>query len=1040
MTARRLPALLLVALLAILALPGQVHAHAHLIQADLAPDADLRVPAGTVHFWFDEGLNGGLSKILIRDAQGAQVNTDTGSVNPANSEELDVRVPALAPGQYTVFWTSDSSSDGHILHGFYLFTVGGTSARAISTTPAAFVSPETPALDSTSLSSALAHWLVLLSSTVWTGALALELLVLLPARVRAGARKADVAVRASARLRSVLGVGLIATLLALLGELGTQAYAAGGWSGLTNGAVLSDILSSHYGTYWIARMLLVVLTLLVVGAIPDYSPGALLGRRAPLPGGPMGVVLLAITGALGLAYLLAFALSGHAAAVSQLVFTSVGLDWLHLLANSVWIGGMAAIALSIVPALPAAQAAGGRDAAAGSLAALDLLDRFSPLAYLALATAAVTGEFNAQVHLSSLDQLVNTAYGRFLLIKLILIAEIMAMSASHVFLTRPRLRTMAVAGEEGDTAAYASLVLRLRVEPLIGALILLCVALMGQVAPAVTVFSQPKPATTPVATAPAAPVAQAITGTARTGILAVTLTIDPAAVGKARFFATVQEKGRPVTDGQVRIRLSVRAQSSLGYVFVETTLQSGGYQGYGDLVQTGGWQADVLVRTRDDPLEYRAVPFTFLVGADAAFLDVQPINTRYGPATVSLTQPSNAPATLTVRLRPGLQIRYEVAMPVMPGMGTADYPAKAGAGGSYSGLISFPMAGLVHVAIEVRNGGAWQVARLLFYEVDATGVARLLATDAPAAPTPAGPAAPASFNVPFALHLPYTALVTRMKDNTVARLNGQAVSTGKMPHGVDFVDGTSLVYVTDFLQGDVVVLDIHTLKVLHRIPVGLEPTHVVFTPSHRLAFVTNFLTNDVSVIDMRTYKVVGDIQVGLRPHGMDISPDGRWIYVACEGEGAIYVIDTHTLKVKTEAPAGLEPLGVTVNPVNGEVYVTDARGNQVYILRAGSLNQRAVIPVGNGPALMAVTSDGSRLYVANQLGNSLSVIATKSATVLATVPVGNAPHGPDITPDGKYVFVPAINAGTITIIRTADNQVVSVVPIGQGPNEVALLH
>ncbi|HVA89707.1 MAG TPA: CopD family protein, partial [Chloroflexota bacterium] len=1023
MTARRLLALLAVALVAILAVPGQVHAHAHLIQADLAPDADLRAPSGTVHFWFDEGLNGGLSKILIRDAQGAQVNSDTGRVNPTNSEELDVRIPALAPGQYTVFWTSDSSSDGHILHGFYLFTVGGTGARAISTTPSTFVSPETPALDTTSLSSALAHWLVLLSSTVWTGALALELLVLLPARARAGARKAEVATRASARLRSVIGLGLIATLLALLGELGTQAYAAGGWSGLTNGAVLGDMLSSHYGIYWIARMLLVVLTLLVVGAIPDYTPGVLMTRRARLPARPMGVALLAISGALGLAYLLAFALSGHAAAVSQLIFTSVGLDWLHLLANSVWIGGMAAIALAIVPTLRIPQSGGERDAAAGNLAVLDLLDRFSPLAYLALATAAVTGEFNAQVHLSSLDQLINTAYGRFLLIKLILIVEIMALSASHVFLTRPRLRAMAVAGEERSADAYASLVLRLRVEPLIGGLILLCVALMGQVAPAVTVFSQPKPSTAASSATPAAPVAQAITGAAHAGTLAVTLTIDPAAVGKARFFATVREKGRPVTDGQVRIRLSVRAQSSLGYVFVETTPQSGGYQGYGDLVQTGGWQADVLVRTRDDPLEYRAVPFTFLVGADAVFLDVQPINTRYGPATVSLTQPSNAPAILTVRLRPGLQVRYEVAMPVMPGMGAADYPAKA-VGGVYSGLISFPMAGLVHVAIEVEDGGAWKVARLLLYEVDATGVARLLTTDAPATPTPAASVAPASLNVPFALHLPYTALVTRMKDNTVARLNGQAVSTGKMPHGVDFVDGTSLVYVTDFLQGDVVVLDIHTLKVLHRIPVGLEPTHVVFTPSHRLAFVTNFLTNDVSVIDMRTYKVVGDIQVGLRPHGMDISPDGRWIYVACEGEGAIYVIDTHTLKVKTEAPAGLEPLGVTVNPVNGEVYVTDARGNQVYILRAGSLNQRAVIPVGNGPALMAVTSDGSRLYVANQLGNSLSVIATKSATVLATVPVGNAPHGPDITPDGKYVFVPAINAGTITIIRTADNQVV----------------
>src|SRR5260370_39899004 len=110
MSARRcLLAFFAACLLALLAWPGSALAHAHLVRADLAPDSDLRVPAGTVRFWFDESVNPGLSKILIRNAQGVQVNTDTGHLNPADSEELDVQVPALAAGQYTVFWTSDSS-------------------------------------------------------------------------------------------------------------------------------------------------------------------------------------------------------------------------------------------------------------------------------------------------------------------------------------------------------------------------------------------------------------------------------------------------------------------------------------------------------------------------------------------------------------------------------------------------------------------------------------------------------------------------------------------------------------------------------------------------------------------------------------------------------------------------------------------------------------------------------------------------------------------------------------------------------------------
>ena len=55
-------------------------------------------------------------------------------------------------------------------------------------------------------------------------------------------------------------------------------------------------------------------------------------------------------------------------------------------------------------------------------------------------------------------------------------------------------------------------------------------------------------------------------------------------------------------------------------MFVETTPSKGGYQGTGDLVQNGTWQADVLVRTRSDPLEYRDVPFQLVVGPGAGFL------------------------------------------------------------------------------------------------------------------------------------------------------------------------------------------------------------------------------------------------------------------------------------------------------------------------------------------------------------------------------------------------------------------------------------
>ena len=724
-------------------------AHAHLVRADLAPDGHLIVPAGTYRFWFDEPINPALSRVLIRDvATGQQLNPDTGRQSATNGEELDLTLHAALPdGQYSVTWTSDSAQDGHILHGSYLFTAGGTGAAAPSAAPSEIAAPSSASLDSTSLALAAVHWLVLVAAALWTGALAFDLLVLLPARRRADHTSA-LALEAARRTGPVVRLGLLCSVAVAIAELCGQAYAAAGWSGLTDRRVFGDTLNSHYGTAWILRAAVLALALLVLGAGAS-GIGKAARERSPLPERP-----LRAAGALGLVFLLLLAVSGHAAAVPSLVITSVLLDWLHLIAMSVWVGGMAAIALLLLPG-QGYGGGGGR-----GLALLALLDRYSPAAYLALATAAVSGMFATQVHLDSFDGLTGTAYGHFLLIKLALIAELLLLSGSHVFVSRPRLRVLALGSQAATAAApgsvprggvgrdlsrpdsasaalaqgFESLALRLRIEPLIGALILLCVALMGQVAPAISTLRDPAVGGTAVAPAVASlstPVAiapVAIAGTANAAGLTVGLTVDPAAVGKARFTVRVREHNTPVGDGQVRIRLSMPGNAQLGNAFVETTPQAGGYVGSGDLVQQGRWQALVLVRTRSDPQEFRPLGFEFMVGQLPGFLRVIAPVLGYGPATVSLIQPAVAPDVLSVRLRPGLQVRFSLSMESMPSMVGGTFAATA-KGPTYSGQVYFAMTGLAYMEVQVQEAGRWRTIRLLNYDVDAQGVAHLLTPD-----------------------------------------------------------------------------------------------------------------------------------------------------------------------------------------------------------------------------------------------------------------------------------------------------------------------
>jgi copper resistance protein D len=110
--------------------------------------------------------------------------------------------------------------------------------------------------------------------------------------------------------------------------------------------------------------------------------------------------------------------------------------WVHLIAAIVWIGGLAFIAMVLVPVLrrsePRAQA----------LALLRAAGRkFMRIAYASLATLVVTGAVNlylkAGASWSAVSALWPTTYGRLLAAKLVLVVLIVATALYHDFVVGP---------------------------------------------------------------------------------------------------------------------------------------------------------------------------------------------------------------------------------------------------------------------------------------------------------------------------------------------------------------------------------------------------------------------------------------------------------------------------------------------------------------------------------------------------------------------------------------------------------------------------
>jgi copper resistance protein C len=97
-------------------------AHAHLRAETPAANASVQAPTALT-LTFSEGLEPGLTGVVLETSDGASVKTGDVSLDSASDKTLVVPVPAkLAPGDYAVEWHA-LSKDGHLTHGTYPFKV-----------------------------------------------------------------------------------------------------------------------------------------------------------------------------------------------------------------------------------------------------------------------------------------------------------------------------------------------------------------------------------------------------------------------------------------------------------------------------------------------------------------------------------------------------------------------------------------------------------------------------------------------------------------------------------------------------------------------------------------------------------------------------------------------------------------------------------------------------------------------------------------------------------------------------------------------------
>jgi methionine-rich copper-binding protein CopC len=101
---------------------GMSWGHAFPDHSDPRVGSTVSSPPSIVRIWFDGDIEPVFSKITVRTADGKTVDKGDSHVDPKDSVLLEVSVPPLPPGQYTVMW-SVIARDGHHTEGQYTFTV-----------------------------------------------------------------------------------------------------------------------------------------------------------------------------------------------------------------------------------------------------------------------------------------------------------------------------------------------------------------------------------------------------------------------------------------------------------------------------------------------------------------------------------------------------------------------------------------------------------------------------------------------------------------------------------------------------------------------------------------------------------------------------------------------------------------------------------------------------------------------------------------------------------------------------------------------------
>ncbi len=514
------------------------YAHANLTATTPANDAVLDSSPAQVTLRFSEPVETAFGSVRVFDGEARRV--DDGRTIRPSPDEVAVGIDHELPqGTYTVAWRV-VSADAHPIHGAFVFHVGkpGADAGGVAEEVLGDDADSRAVSWSFTVIRFLGFALILLAAG---GGAALAVWV--PTRD-------DVANLRRRLWLTLAGVSfaLVPVTLAAIGLQGASA-AGLGLDGAVRWSLVQDVADTRFGKVALARVVLAAA--LAAVALLAWRRTGRVEQRLALAACSLGALVAATP-----------AVSGHAQVEGTLAVLS---DAVHVEAAAIWAGGLAFLLLLLL------WARGRRWEVA-----TEAVPGFSGVAVLAVTALIVAGSVSGFLEVRSFPALWETTYGRLLLIKVALVAPLLALGAFNNRISVPQLR-----------AGVASALERRRFLWSTGAELAILVVVVAVTAGLV---AQPP--------AKAANSSRPVSIDTEVGPFDLNLVVDPAQPGEnAVHLYVLEQNGQPATVDEAQVSASLPA-ASIGPLRFRAVPAGPGHYVVTDasFPLAGAWQLQVDVR------------------------------------------------------------------------------------------------------------------------------------------------------------------------------------------------------------------------------------------------------------------------------------------------------------------------------------------------------------------------------------------------------------------------------------------------------------